>query len=170
MSDDVETETTGLDLVVGYNWDWAAGNSSINVAANYNETEVTDPGQFLNDETVFDEENDLPNLRTNITLRHTWENDITFSLRANYYGSYDYSDGNNAPLTTQSFGAITQFDFDVTWDISDTYRVTLGGNNVFDELPDLPTFEACCGRIIDSGSIQDWQGPQYYLRASINWD
>ncbi len=170
FTNDVETETTGLDLVVGYNWDWAAGNSAINLAANYNETEVSDPGQFLNDETVFDEENDLPNLRSNVTFRHTWENDITFSLRANYYGSYDYSDGNNAPLTTQSFGAITQFDFDVTWDISETYRLTLGGNNVFDELPDLPAFEACCGRIIDSGSIQDWQGPQYYLRASINWD
>ena len=168
FQNDVDTETQGIDLVGTYNWDWALGNSQVAVSANWNETEITDQGRFLDDESVYDEENSLPSSRANVSFRHTWENDVTFALRANYYGSYKHA--NDADLDPiQSFGALTQFDFDVTWDISDTYRVTLGGNNIFDELPDRGDFESCCGRIFRSDSIQDWQGPQYYIRGSINW-
>ena len=170
FTNDVESETQGIDLVATYGWDWAAGSSQVALSANWNDTEITDPGQFLNDEDVFDEENNAPSPRANLTLRHTWENDVTFTLRANYFGDYRLSDGNNAPLTIASLGAVTQFDFDVTWDVNDTYRLTIGANNVFDELPDDAPFEACCGRIIASGSIQDWQGPQYYVRGMIAWD
>ena len=165
----MDTETRGVDLVLGYNWDWAAGNSSVNVAANWNETEVTDAGQFLNAESVFDEEEGLPNTRANVTFRHTWENDITFTLRGNYFGSYKNVNDADFDPPPQNFGSVTQFDFDVTWDISDTYRLTFGGNNVFDELPDVAQFEACCGRIVSSGSVMDWQGPQYFVRGQINW-
>jgi iron complex outermembrane receptor protein len=169
FTNDVDTETQGVDLVANYNWDWAAGNSSIAVAANWNDTEVTDPGEYLNDEGVYDEENGLPSSRANITLRHTWENDITFSLRGNYYGSYNNVNDSDFDPPPQNFGAVTQFDFDVTWDLSDTYRLTIGGNNIFNDLPDVAISEACCGRIYASGSVMDWQGPQYYVRGTINW-
>lgn len=169
FTNDVDTETTGIDLVASYNWDWALGNSAINVAANWNETEITDPGQFLNAESVFDEENGLPNSRANVTFRHTWENDVTFTLRGNYFGSYKNVNDSDFDPPPQNFGSVTQFDFDVTWDISDTYRLTIGGNNIFDELPDVAISEACCGRIVASGSVMDWQGPQYFVRGQINW-
>ena len=167
FNNDVESETQGLDLVASYNWDWAGGNTSIAWAANWNDTDITDPGQFLNAETVYDEEEGLPEWRSNLTVRHTWENDITFSLRANTFG--DYSNVNDADFDPppQDFDGLTQFDFDVTWDISDTYRLTVGGNNIFDELPDVAISEACCGRIVASGSVMDWQGPQYFVRGSI---
>ena len=169
FTNDVDTETTGIDLVASYNWDWSLGNSAINVAANWNDTEITDPGQFLNAESVFDEENGLPNSRANVTFRHTWENDITFTLRGNYFGSYENVNDSDFDPPPQNFGSVTQFDFDVTWDINDTYRVTFGGNNIFDELPDVAISEACCGRIVASGSVMDWQGPQYFVRGQINW-
>ena len=58
----------------------------------------------------------------------------------------------------------------MTWDISDRYRVTIGGNNIFDELPDRDlTNESCCGRVVRSDSVMDWQGPQYFVRGQINW-
>lgn len=169
FTNDVDTETQGIDLVASYNWDWTAGNSSLAIAANWNDTEVTDPGQYLNAEGVFDEENGLPSARANITFRHTWENDVTFSLRANYYGDYKNVNDSDFDPPPQRFGAVTQMDFDVTWDINDTFRLTVGGNNIFDELPDVAISEACCGRIVASGSVMDWQGPQYFVRGSINW-
>ena len=170
FTNDVTTETQGVDLVVGYNWDWSGGNTSINVAGNWNDTEVTDAGQFLNIETVADEENFLPDARANVTLRHTWDNNITFSLRGNYFSSFTSFDGGGGPLVRQNFGSITQFDFDVTWDIGDTYRLTVGGNNIFDEQLESPTFENCCGtQLIENAQISDWQGPQLYIRGSINW-
>jgi len=90
-------------------------------------------------------------------------------LRGSYYGDYKQFDGRGGPLTVQNFDALTQFDFDVTWDLTDRYRVTIGGNNVFDELPEPGQFESCCGRIIRSNSVMDWQGPLYYVRGSIMW-
>ena len=169
FANDVESETQGIDLVASYNWDWAAGNTSVAFAGNWNDTEITDAGQFLNAETVYDEENGLPEWRGNLTVRHTWENDITFALRANMYGDYSNVNDSDFMPPPQDFDGLTQFDFDVTWDISDTYRLTVGGNNIFDELPDVAISEACCGRIVASGSVMDWQGPQYYIRGSINW-
>ncbi|MEM7503453.1 MAG: TonB-dependent receptor [Pseudomonadota bacterium] len=169
FTNDVDTETTGIDLVTSYNWDWAAGNSSVALSANWNDTEITEPGQFLNAETVFDQENGLPDWRANLTLRHTWDNDITFTLRGNLYGEYTNVNDSDFDPPPQTFDSIAQWDFDVTWDINDTYRVTFGGNNITDELPDAGLFEVCCGRIVRSGSVVDWQGPQYYLRGSINW-
>ena len=169
FTNDVESETQGIDLVASYNWDWTAGNTSLAIAANWNDTEITDPGQFLNAETVYDEENGLPDWRGNLTLRHTWENDVTFSLRANMYGDYSNVNDSDFDPPPQDFSGLTQFDFDVTWDISDTYRLTIGGNNVFNELPDVAISEACCGRIVASNSVMDWQGPQYFVRGSVNW-
>jgi len=48
--------------------------------------------------------------------------------------------------------------------------VTLGGNNVFDAAPDAPAgFFDCCGRLNDTTSVMDWQGPYYYIRGVFSW-
>ncbi len=169
FTNDVDSETQGIDLVASYNWDWAGGNTSVAFAGNWNDTEITDAGQFLNAEDVYDEEEGLPEWRGNLTLRHTWENDVTFSLRANLYGDYSNVNDSDFDPAPQDFDGLTQFDFDITWDLSDTYRLTIGGNNVFDELPDAGISEVCCGRIVRSDSVVDWQGPLYYIRGAISW-
>ena len=51
----------------------------------------------------------------------------------------------------------------------DNYRVTLGGQNIFDQFPDKGQFETCCGRIYRSDSIPDWQGQLWYLQASAQF-
>ena len=170
FTNDVDSETQGIDLVANYQWDWAGGITSIAFAGNWNDTEITDAGQFLNAETVFDEENGLPEWRGNLTLQHTWANDVTFSLRANMYGDYSNVNDSDFDPPPQDFDGLAQFDFDVTWYIGDQYRLTIGGNNIFDELPDVAISEACCGRIVASGSVMDWQGPQYYIRGAIAWE
>jgi len=170
FANDVETETQGFDLVANYNWDWNLGNTGVDLALNYNETDVTEPGQFLNAETVFDEENDLPQLRANLTARHIWENDTTFTLRANYYGESENT-ADPTLTSTQTFGAVTQFDADVTFNIAQNYRLTIGGTNIFDELPDVGTgSDFCCGQPYRTSDPADWMGPFWYVRASFQWD
>ena len=171
FANDVESETQGVDLVVNYNWDWAAGNTALQFAGNWNDTDITDPGQFLGPEDVFDEENDLPNIRANVTARHTWDNNITFALRANYYGESENVGDDDFDPPPEVFGAITQFDADLTWDINDIYRVTIGGNNIFDELPDTADgSDFCCGQVFRTSDPADWMGPFWYIRGSIVWD
>ncbi len=39
FTNDMDTETSGIDLVAQYNVDWSAGNTLLSLSANYNETE-----------------------------------------------------------------------------------------------------------------------------------
>jgi iron complex outermembrane receptor protein len=55
------------------------------------------------------------------------------------------------------------------WDVTDKLRLTLGGQNVFDQYPDLASAavgETCCGRYYRSDSVAPWQGSFWYLRAN----
>ena len=178
FTNDLTTETSGIDLVVTYNMDWSGGNTVLSMAGNWNDTEIKDrldrdPGAgvkyFINDESKFDNENGDPSYRMNISARHTMNNDVTLSLRGNLYGPY--KNANNASLDKiQEYGRVMQWDTDVSWDLSEMYRLTFGVNNIFDAMPDLDTIgETCCGRTYRSDSIQDWQGTYYYVRGQINF-
>jgi iron complex outermembrane receptor protein len=71
----------------------------------------------------------------------------------------------------QTFGSLTQFDVDLTYDVSDNLRLTIGGNNIFDELPDIATgSEFCCGQIYRTSDPADWMGPYWFVRGSVQWD
>lgn len=180
FTNDVDTETQGIDLVATYDVEWGGGSSTFSVSANWNNTEVTrrtprDDGAggttfFLNDEGVFDEENGLPSFRSVLGFRHSWANDVTFGLRGNWYG--DYKNAANSTLASiQDFDGMIQWDFDLNWDVNEAMTLTFGGNNITDELPDPDTIgEACCGRIVRSDSVMDWQGPYYYIRGTFRYD
>ena len=62
------------------------------------------------------------------------------------------------------------WDLDITWDIGNFLRVTLGGRNLFDAAPDpQPDFFSCCGITAHENSVMDWQGTYYYLRGVLSW-
>ena len=169
FANEVTSETSGVDLVATYDMDWSGGNTTISASANWNKTEITDPGSFLDAEDVFNAEEFDPSYRLNLTARHTWANNITFTLRGNFYGDHTQSNLNGGVLDTENYGALSQWDTDLTWQVNDKYRVTIGGNNVFDERPDFDTLNGCCGQTyVDSRA--DWMGSYWYLRGTINWD
>lgn len=178
FTNDLTTETSGVDLVVTYNMDWSGGNTVLSMAGNWNDTEIKDrldrdPGAgvkyFINDESKFDNENGDPSYRMNISARHTMNNDVTVSLRGNLYGPYKNA-ANSTLASIQEYGRVMQWDTDVSWDLSEMYRLTFGINNVFDAMPDQDTIgETCCGRTYRSDSVQDWQGTYYYVRGQINF-
>ena len=178
FTNDLTTETSGVDLVVTYNMDWSGGNTVLSMAGNWNDTEIKDrldrdPGAgvkyFINDESKFDNENGDPSYRMNISARHTMNNDVTVSLRGNLYGPYKNA-ANSTLASIQEYGRVMQWDTDVSWDLSEMYRLTFGINNIFDAMPDLDTIgETCCGRTYRSDSVQDWQGTYYYVRGQISF-
>ena len=181
FTNDMDTETSGVDLVAQYNVDWRAGNTLLSLAANYNETKVTrrtdrqtdpsnpDPVYFLRDVDVFRLENGSPDVRVNFTASHSWASDFSADLRANWYGNYWFTNGSASRF--QKMNGDVYWDLDVTWDANDTIRITLGGNNIFDAGPDAqPSWWRCCGITADTSSVMDWQGPYYYLRGVFNWN
>ncbi len=178
FTNDLTTETSGIDLVVTYNMDWSGGNTVLSMAGNWNDTEIKDrvnrgtaasPSYFINDESKFDNENGDPSYRMNLSARHTTGDDVTYSLRANLYGPYKNA-ANSTLAKIQEYGRVMQWDADVSWDLSDEYRLTFGINNIFDTMPDIDTVgETCCGRTYRSDSVMDWQGTYYYVRGQISF-
>ena len=60
FTNDLTSETSGVDLVVTYNMDWSGGNTTLSLAGNWNDTEIKDrvnrgtteaPVYFINDES-----------------------------------------------------------------------------------------------------------------------
>ena len=181
FTNDMDTETSGIDLVANYNIDWGGGNTLFSLAANVNETKVTrrtdrqsdptdlTPVYYLSDVDVFRLENGDPDFRVNFTGRHSWANNVSTTLRGNWYGDYTLTDDSLSQF--QEMSGDVYWDIDLTWDVSDALSVTFGGNNVFDASPDpSPDFLVCCGRPTEERTVLDWQGPYYYIRGVLRWN
>lgn len=178
---DMDTETSGFDLVATYNVDWSSGTTLFSLAANVNDTEVTrrtdrqtdptdpTPVYFVRDRDVYRIENGDPEFRAYLTARHSWANDVSLSLRGSWFGDYQVS--NNSLTQFETMKGETFWDFDVTWDINDMLSVTFGGNNIFDARPGpAPSFQTCCGVPVHRPTTMDWQGSYYYLRGALRWN
>jgi iron complex outermembrane receptor protein len=62
-------------------------------------------------------------------------------------------------------------DLEVSWDVNETYTITVGGRNIFDEYPDADTTgeSATNGRIYRSDSLVDWQGGFYFAKVAAKF-
>ena len=57
------------------------------------------------------------------------------------------------------------FDFEVSYDVTDQAKISVGVRNAFDEYPDKGEYrlrETTNGRIYRSDSVVDWMGGFYY--------
>ena len=175
FTNDIDTETDGVDLVATYVADWVGGVTDMSVAANWNRTEVTrrtprPNGFFLRDVDVFNIENGSPRPRAIVDLRHAWGNSWSMLLRGNYFGSYEIMNPDN-PSQVQKMDSVIQVDAMLSWEIKDgRYNLAIGGNNIFDEQPDPAEFGVCCGVVIRYSALVDWQGPYYYVTGRIRWN
>ena len=165
FTNDVDTETSGLDLVATWRAETRLGITTLRAAFNLNRTEFLARGRYVDDEAEHDIEEGVPGLQGVLTASHT-RGRFDVLLRARYYGEYENT--LNAGLTTtQEFGSEVLVDVEATWTFRDRYAVKLGVENVFDNYPDKGDFEVCCGRIYRSDSIMPWQGTLAYLQ--VGW-
>lgn len=141
----VDTETRGVDLVVNMPWDTTVGSFDLTVASNWNETEVTRvpttaPLAALNPPPVlFDRVNVLTfekgNPRNKVGSQLNWDyGAFGATLRATRYGSV--LDPGTTAATDVTLGAEIVTDLEGRWNFSETLRLTLGADNLFDQYPD----------------------------------
>ncbi len=177
---DIDTESSGVDLIIAHDIDSQIGTTTLSLAANVNRVEITrrtnrqtdpgnpDPVYFVNDADKFRVEEGRPDYRLVLSARHLWDNSVSLGIRANAYGDY-YQVNRSATQTAKRSGE-TYWDMDVRWAINDNASITIGGSNIFDAYPDPPILTGdCCGRLYDSSTVMSWQGAFYYLRANLNW-
>ena len=167
FTNDVATETSGVDLVATAEFDWRLGATSVQAAFNFNRTKFTDTGKFVDDETRHDIEEGSPAVRGALTLRQGW-GPADVLLRARYFG--EYSNASTATLEqVQKFGREVLLDLEAAFTLGERYTLRIGAENILDNYPDPGEFEACCGRIYRSDSIMPWQGRLFYAQLGISF-
>ena len=168
FTNDVSTETSGVDLVATWQFDGFLSGASLQAAFNFNETEMLDRGRFVNAESEFDIENGMPAMRGVVTARHGW-GPFDLMLRMRLFGKYK-----NAKTTLlediQAFDREVMVDVEAAWTFRHRYRLKAGVQNLFDNYPAEAVFETCCGALYRRDSIVPWQGQLVYLQMGARFD
>ena len=175
FTNDFNTDTQGLDIVATYGTDLFGGSTDFSAAYNMTDTKVSSQGSATSDSKVKRLEEGLPNHRATFTMAQSWENVNAF-VRANYFGEYyavhaDY-------FGTDADAAVT-VDMEVTYSINDSFDVSVGAQNLFDQ--DAERIDGSAGAVAEGvtgnvlGAIfyetspMGIEGSYWYVKAGYNF-
>jgi iron complex outermembrane receptor protein len=178
----VDTTTTGIDVVSSTDFALPAGELGLTVAFNYNETDLDRIGPNpealeavdLNLERIDRVEigritEGTPKTRAIVGLDYRYDR-FSADLRGTRYGTYSVF--NNNPGQDQKFGSELVLDASVSWRFTKHFSLTIGADNLTDELPDevLPA-NSFNGILPFSGgnSPFGFNGRFWYGRASLRF-
>ncbi len=166
FANDFDTETEGFDVVANFPVDLGSGSSTIALAVNYTDTEVTRRGN-LSDRRLLQLEENLPNFKGNVSFRH-FEDNWRVLARANFHDSYVEAHLDSGDLIIEPGGEIT-FDVEFGYTISEKFDVIAGVTNIFDAFPDENMFSGVAGSQFPTTAPFGFNGGQWYLRANYNF-
>jgi iron complex outermembrane receptor protein len=157
----LSTRTRGIDWVANYvtSFDW--GDINWSVAANYNDMEVLEAkaapaalggAVMYSPLTIRNMETGDSKYRVNIGARISM-GDFTLNLRETIYGpqytlasansfpnivldELDLVMFNNAVYYKSEIGVMALFNIEASWDVTDTVKISVGADNVFNQYPD----------------------------------
>ena len=170
FTNDFDTRTRGVDVVLAYARDVGPGKADISLAYNYNQTRVTSgTSASIGNETqrvLFEDR--LPKHNGTASLGYTIGR---FGLqgRARYYGAWTDVSGNATGEVFQRFGSMVMFDLSASLQLNDHLSIRAGAENIFDTYPDEATNQAVRGLIYSRNAPYDTDGGQYYVRLGITF-
>lgn len=153
-----DTETDGFDIVATYGLSLGAGSLDLTLSGNFTETEVTElftpEGSGLSSVAVSDVFSEQ-----DISIIEEWQPEDRISFSGNYaldrfsavlsfnrYGEYTVTDGGR-----QTYSAEIVTDLRLNYDLSESFSVNIGGNNIFDVTPDENTIGNSRSGAIENG-------------------
>jgi len=166
FTNDFDTKTTGVDLVVSQDLDLGVGQSKLSFLLNYNKTEVSaDPlTTNIDDVKIKTLEENLPKTRGSVTFNHS-QGDWRGLVRLNYFGSwwevddaYDITQGMNE-------GGKLLVDFELGYQATPQLELSVGAQNAFDAYPGLNPYGDSVGAKYPTTSPYGFNGGFYYMRA-----
>lgn len=167
-TNDYNTRTRGIDIVVSYNHQVGPGRLDATVAYSYTQTKVTSGVLAGNttQKTLF--EQGLP--------QHNATGSITYTLgkisvlgRGRYYGAYTDSSGNSTGDIFQRFGGIAFFDASVSYAVNRNVTLRVGAENIFDTYPQKALFQYSRGLNYSRNTPYDTNGGNYYARVDVKF-
>ncbi|MDH3254194.1 MAG: TonB-dependent receptor, partial [Acidobacteriota bacterium] len=175
FSNAYDSDITGIDLALTKYFDVASGLFTVEFRQNINEQNVSNVGAgTINASRVFDLENQVPEQRSNLTVSYDSGKMFAGYIRANHYGSWKstgglFSAGDASDVS--SYGAETLVDIEVKFSFADNYEFAIGGDNVFDTLPD-DELDPVLQFLGVTGSLTSpfgFNGGHWYARISVDF-
>jgi len=130
------TKTQGIDVVANWRSELFGWRVNSTLAYNYNRSTVNSVDvnfgrPVINAARISDISNFAPNHR--VVLSSSWtRGNFAVNARTNYFGNWSVE----TDYPGQVFGAKFTSDLDVSYTFAEHYTLTLGGNNLFNTLPD----------------------------------
>lgn len=162
---DIGSETTGLDLVIDTDFDWAGGQAGVALAGNVIDTDITDRAVTLSEAGAKELEEGLPGSRVTLTFeyaRRGW----TGLARLNRYGDV-YEHLFNCETCAIETDALTALDAELTRALTHAWTLSLGARNLLDERPDKHRCAGVSGYLGADYPLTHpagFDGRSYYLR------
>ncbi|WP_215397947.1 TonB-dependent receptor plug domain-containing protein [Rheinheimera oceanensis] len=165
FTNDFDTRTQGVDLVISQDLDLGRGRSKLNLVFNWNDTKVTlDPlTTNVNDTKVRQLEDNLPNTRGSLSFTHE-ENSWRGLARLNYYGSFWEAHLDDGELGIDEGSAVT-VDLELGYKVLPSLELVLGAQNAFNKYPDENPYGGIAGAKYPTTTPYGFNGGMYYLRA-----
>ncbi|MEJ8629678.1 TonB-dependent receptor [Sphingomonas sp. I4] len=170
FTNDFNTRTRGVDVVVSYARSLGTGRASATLAYNYNRTTVRsgNSAAIANDtqRRIFQER--LPQHNATGTLGYDI-GPVGVMLRGRYYGPWTDVTGNATGELFQRFGGIALFDASLTYRMTPNISIRGGAENVFGTYPAEATNQANRGLIYSRNAPYDTDGGRYYVRLGVSF-
>ena len=128
FTNDFDTETSGVDVVLSHGWDTSAGATDLLISYNHTETDVVN-STLVGGSTITNLERGSPQTRYNVTITHA-RNNWYFMSRFGHYGEWYDDHTGNFEAGYSLLDVLAQYHF------NSGFSVSLGAENVTDEYPD----------------------------------
>jgi iron complex outermembrane recepter protein len=165
----VDSTTQGVDFVASYPLDLFGGKTSLNLVANWTETDITRGERLAGIEAdgsagLLQLEQGLPKYRGNVSINH-YQGKWSVSARLNYYGEYYDPHADDPTLPIYADAQVT-FDTEVGYDLTDKLKVSVGADNLFDSYPTSNPYATILGAKYSVSAPAGFNGGFYYLKLS----
>ena len=157
FTNDYDTETKGIDIVVTRRIDWALGTTDLLLGYNRTRTNVKNFREASTASRTSAIERGSPGSRLSLGAEHERGN-WGFMARYNYYGSWFDSDDNHIH---DGYG---YFDVSARYDVSEGASFILGSDNAADEYPNTAMRSPSSGRLYPRYSPAGYNGRFVYAR------
>jgi iron complex outermembrane receptor protein len=189
FTNQIDTRTQGIDWVTTYKHAFNERKSfNASVALTLNRTQVSRikptssqlqegsarPVVLLDTISISLIETSQPREKVLVSLGYQWKK-LSTTVRFNYFGPVTaWEKPANLPHRSQTFSGKTLTDVVITYNVTDKFAITLGGNNIFDVYPDrvftnYASYFNGQTPFTRNANQFGFNGAFYYINASLNF-
>jgi iron complex outermembrane receptor protein len=169
FTNDFDTNTHGIDVVVSTYTEWLGGTTDWNLAYNNNTTDVENFNPTTVTQGRIDQiEKTVPETRWNVSGNHSVGN-FRILARLSFYDDWFDSEEGDYASGAGVFSSEYLVDLELEYMIGDHSSILIGGNNVFDESGDETANPTGLGNRYSQYSPFGISGAFWYARYRYNF-